>query len=71
MSDSTNKIVRAIKSLGWNVAVSGGGHLRCTHPDAAYAVFTGASPSDHRAWKGLQKELRKALNTPKRHTVNG
>ncbi len=59
--DSPNKIRRAIHKLGWRTEITNGNHIRCTHPDAAFPVITGATPSDRRAWKGLLSTMRKAL----------
>jgi hypothetical protein len=43
---------------GWIVAVRRGGHLKLTHPCGAL-VFTGSTPSDHRARKNLLGQLRR------------
>lgn len=61
MPDSTQKMMRNIRALGWAVRVTNGGHLKLTHPASAYPVFTGASPSDFRSWQALLSEMKKAI----------
>jgi predicted RNA binding protein YcfA (HicA-like mRNA interferase family) len=63
MSDSIAKFCREIQRLGWSAERTRGGHLRCSHPHAAYPVFAASTPSDHRAWKNLQAHLKRALSS--------
>ena len=43
--DSTKKIIRRLRSMGLTVEMTGGQHLKLTHPDMAGPVFVGSSPS--------------------------
>lgn len=62
MPDSISKARREIVRLGWTAERTRGGHLRCSHPLAAYPVFAASTPSDHRAWKNLRSHLKRALS---------
>ena len=54
MVDSIGKMRREIARLGWRTEHTRGGHLRCSHPRAAYHIYAASTPSDYRAWKNLQ-----------------
>jgi hypothetical protein len=58
---SIQKRVREIEQLGWRVERTRGDHLRLTHPDARYPVFTALTPSDWRAWEKMLADMRRAL----------
>jgi predicted RNA binding protein YcfA (HicA-like mRNA interferase family) len=66
MPSSTQRIVREIRALGWQVTFTRGGHLKCTHPDAATPIFCAASPSDSRNEKMVLALLRRALRAGRR-----
>lgn len=63
MQMSTGKLVRELKAQGYSVKVTGGGHLRITHPAMDGPVFAGASASCNRAnknlWATLKRKTRK------------
>jgi predicted RNA binding protein YcfA (HicA-like mRNA interferase family) len=61
MPNSISKTCREIERLGWSAERTRGGHLRCSHPLAAYPVFAAGTPSDHRAWKNFQAHLKRSL----------
>lgn len=44
---------------GYTVTLSPGGHLRLDKPGRP-VIFTSASSSDHRMWKNLRAEMRRA-----------
>lgn len=53
------KLVKAAKEQGWELELTGSGHLRWTNPDGGF-VITPSSPSDkghgfHKAKKDLRK----------------
>jgi predicted RNA binding protein YcfA (HicA-like mRNA interferase family) len=58
---STKKLIRQIEALGWSAERTRGGHLRCSHPDAAYPIFAAATPSDHRQLVTLRSDMRRAI----------
>jgi hypothetical protein len=49
------------KRAGWTISTTNGGHLRLDHPEARGPVFTGSTPSDHRAIRHARAEMRRAL----------
>lgn len=61
MSHKRNKqhlqFIEQVRKLGHEVNLTNGGHYRIETPQGP--VFTGASPSDHRAWKKLRSDLRR------------
>lgn len=61
MAKGITKRRREIHKLGWETEVTKGGHLRCTHPHATYAVFASSTPSDRREWLSLVSEMRRAI----------
>jgi hypothetical protein len=61
MANSIAKTRREIERLGWATIQTRGGHLRCSHPHAAYPVFAASTPSDHRSWKNFRANLKRAL----------
>ena len=61
MVDSIGKMRREIARLGWSTEHTRGGHLRCSHPRAAYHIYAASTPSDYRAWKNLQASMKRAL----------
>lgn len=63
MSKRDLKEIRTVaKRAGWSVNVTGGGHLRFCPPPSLRGpcIFTGSTPSDHRAIANLRARLRKA-----------
>lgn len=59
MKMSTGKIARELQAKGYTVRVTGGGHLKITHPDMDGPVFAGASASCNRANKNLWATLKR------------
>ena len=58
-------LVEAALGAGWEVTKTGSGHLRFKSPTGAL-VFTGSTPSDHRAVENVRALLRNAgLALPK------
>jgi hypothetical protein len=45
-------------SQGWHISRTGGGHLRWTSPEGA-PVFSASTPSDRRALRNIETQLRK------------
>ena len=50
-------------SEGWQVVRTPGGHLKFTKPGLP-PVFTGSTPSDHRADRNTRTQLRRAKRRP-------
>jgi predicted RNA binding protein YcfA (HicA-like mRNA interferase family) len=61
MAESTKKMIREIRAMGWSVTYAGNNHLCCRHPDATRPVYASASPSSSFAMTQLKGELRRAL----------
>jgi predicted RNA binding protein YcfA (HicA-like mRNA interferase family) len=57
----TRDLLREAKRDGWSVTRTGGDHLRLEHPEARGPVFTGSTPSDHRAIRHTRAEMRRQL----------
>lgn len=51
-------LVQAAREAGWEVTMSGGGHLRFEAPNGEL-VFTSSSPSCRRAAANTRAELRR------------
>ncbi|HEY1441378.1 MAG TPA: hypothetical protein VGF65_11180 [Mycobacterium sp.] len=63
---STNKMIRELSKDGWTGAVGPGGHVVFRHPDAAYPVYSGATPSDeHRVMKNVRATMRRSIKAGK------
>jgi hypothetical protein len=58
---------REIERLSWKCEMTRGNHYRLTHPDSRTVLFTGVTPSDHRADKRLHAQMRRALRTEEKH----
>jgi hypothetical protein len=58
---SLRKRMREFRKEGWSAEVTGGGHLKLSHPNTRERIYTASTPSDHRAQRKLQAQLRKAL----------
>lgn len=57
------KVRDVCREFGYRIdGRTGSGHLRLKHRTAR-VVFTSATPSDHRTFKNLRSELRRALET--------
>ena len=77
--DSTQKMRREIHKLGWKTRLTKNNHVWCTHPDAAYPVTTGATPSDRKAPEGASchdkkiawRQAYRRLNFNRRSVSNG
>lgn len=52
------RLVKAARAQGWEVKMTGGGHLRFSSPDGSI-VFTSSTPSCPRAAKNCRAELRR------------
>lgn len=61
MPDSTQKMIREIRALGWSVTPTRGGHLSLRHPDVKGQLYCPASPSDRNNWQLLLNSMRRAL----------
>ena len=48
---------------GWEAIKTNGNHIKLTHKSAGYAVYTSSTPSNHRAYKNVQSECRRALRS--------
>jgi hypothetical protein len=59
MKSDLRRIVVAARSRGWSVSYTGTGHLRLLHPNGA-VVVAGGTPSDWRAHRNFQADLRRA-----------
>lgn len=55
----SRRLVEAVREAGGRVETSGGSHLRATLPSGETIMFA-STPSDHRAVKNAQAQLRKA-----------
>lgn len=52
-------LMRRARDAGWTVKLTKGGHLKFIPPDNGVPVFTGSTPSDHRAYHNLCAMLRR------------
>ena len=57
------QFVREYVRLGFNVIKTRRNHWRFTHPDMAYPVFGPSTPSDYRAIKNLEAEIRRSMGS--------
>jgi predicted RNA binding protein YcfA (HicA-like mRNA interferase family) len=51
------KLIRQLVRRGWTVSMTGGNHVRVTHPSGR-SVFTAATSSDVRAWRHFARNVR-------------
>lgn len=58
---SIKKRMREIRAKGYTVEITKGTHLKITHPTKRGTVFTGCTPSDHRAPLRLQTDLNRVF----------
>lgn len=52
-------VLREMEEHGWEVDVTGSGHLRWRHP-AGGLVFSASTPSDRRSWANHLATMRRA-----------
>jgi hypothetical protein len=64
VSRVNRSFTRRLEAQGWSVELTRGNHLVCRHPKARHPVFSGTTPSDHRSFKNLTAQLRRALKPP-------
>jgi predicted RNA binding protein YcfA (HicA-like mRNA interferase family) len=50
-------ILKDLEQHGYKVDTTKGGHIKVTHPESTEAVFTGSTPSEHRALKNFESQL--------------
>ena len=55
------QIVRKNVRSGFSVIKTSGNHWRFNHPDMAYPVIASSTPSDYRAIKNLETEIRRSI----------
>ena len=66
MKKDLNKIVKTAEKQGWDIKITGGGHLKWTGPEGQI-VFSARTPSDHRAIQNIIHELKiRGYEPPKR-----
>ena len=46
---------------GWDWTISLGGHIRWTHPQTPWIVYTSATPSDSRAFQRVKRDFKRAM----------
>jgi hypothetical protein len=51
------QLLQKLQDMGHAISLTGGGHYRIDTENGP--VFTGASPSDRRAWQRLRSDLRR------------
>ena len=57
-----NKLIRQIEAMGWSVSKTNGGHLRLSHPDAAYPVIASSTPAKPMfQFNKVRADMRRAL----------
>jgi predicted RNA binding protein YcfA (HicA-like mRNA interferase family) len=56
------QFLRVLRRDGWRVERTNGEHWKLTPPGSGRMVFTGSTPSDHRAIKNLKAECRRAVS---------
>jgi predicted RNA binding protein YcfA (HicA-like mRNA interferase family) len=61
MAQDFKKRQQEWRDQGWHITDTGGGHLKMTHPRANRFIITAKSPSDVRAIKNIESQLKRAL----------
>jgi len=60
-SGDVRRLIEVAESQGWAIEITGGNHLRFIPPDRTKPmVHMSSTPSDHRAVKNLEGQLRRA-----------
>ena len=59
MKRDLSRILDDARDRGWRAELTNGGHWRLRGPNQAL-LFTGSTPSDHRAIKNLRSDIRRA-----------
>ena len=56
-----SRVLRELAGIapGWGVEMTGGNHLKLTHPRAG-VVYAALTPSDHRSRRNLAAQIRRA-----------
>ena len=57
MSKDLKKLMKNAEQQGWNIKLTGGGHLKWTAPNGAF-VFSARTPSDQRAIQNIVSQLQ-------------
>lgn len=60
-SGDTNKLRKKYTKKGFIITMTGKTHLKFTHKDMHGPVFTACSPSDFRAIKNFEAEIRRRM----------
>ena len=58
MKKDMAQLMDTAKSQGWSIELAKGGHFKWVSPSGA-VVFTSCTPSDKRAFKNIQSDLRR------------
>lgn len=61
MKKRMRELVKDLRQHGFVVTLTGGGHLKVTHPDKPGIVFMPSTPSDHRAVENTLAQLRRTF----------
>lgn len=56
---SMDELMRRLESEGWTIELKKSGHRKFTSPKGA-VVFTSSSPSDYRALRNVERDLKRA-----------
>jgi hypothetical protein len=49
---------------GWSAKKTSNGHIKLTHKDASYPVYTSSTPSNHRSYKNMLSDCKRSLRQP-------
>lgn len=60
------RLAKQLLERGWSCRPLKSGHLRFDHPGGVHCVIVSGSPSDHRGWKNLRSEIRRAERSEQR-----
>lgn len=55
-------IVTELRSQGWHIEPTRGGHIRATHPQASGLLFLPSTPSDYRSDRNSRAQARRLLS---------
>jgi hypothetical protein len=59
MSKQTKQFLKRIERRGWSWEYRRSGHLKLHGPNGEM-VFCASTPSDHRAWRNVETNMRRA-----------
>jgi hypothetical protein len=57
MSKDLKQLMKTAKKQGWEIKVTGGGHLKWISPESGF-VFSALTPSDRRAIQNIVHQLK-------------